>query len=451
MTADGLRSVKPLQTSIMDHVRSAAIPMLCWLALWGSLNTGPWNLTFDSLETSWTGLFNAGCAALPLLILGFWAIYVMVRANPLLRRPSLPEALWLYYAVATTISTAQVEPWFENAYWGFSYLAAFAAIEMYMSASASDVDGAASLNRFSWLIAGFFLLMIVATARGSLLQPTPLGLSGYDVSVRMPTVAGMAMVRSSGISRWAAIPAIIAAASIFESHGLRRLFWCVLFCATAFLVWSMQSRGSLTSLAAALLVVMLFAGRKARPFVVVALLTLIVTVAGDLVSQETLHHLWAFAARNQSWTKTQQMSGRVYLFRDAWQAILQAPFIGYGWQADRRVIGSNAQNGVLYALLCGGFLGASGFVAGLLVSWAMLWQALFRRSTLPPEHRKLLTVVAGLFTFFTVRLYPENAAAVFSVDLLVQLPAIVYIGALDRAVLTVRFPLKETIPARIAV
>ena len=35
--------------------------------------------------------------------------------------------------------------------------------------------------------------------------------------------------------------------------------------------------------------------------------------------------------------------------------------------------------------------------------------------------------------FFTVRTYPENAAALFSVDLMLQLPAMVYLGVLIRA------------------
>ena len=69
------------------------------------------------------------------------------------------------------------------------------------------------------------------------------------------------------------------------------------------------------------------------------------------------------------------MSGRLYIFRDAWQLIKGAPFIGYGPQADRRVltIVGNAQNAILYALLCGGFLGGSGYIAGLASSPGYFW------------------------------------------------------------------------------
>ena len=41
--------------------------------------------------------------------------------------------------------------------------------------------------------------------------------------------------------------------------------------------------------------------------------------------------------------------------------------------------------------------------------------------------------VAGLMVFFTLRTFPENTAALFSVDLMLQLPAMVYLGALIRA------------------
>ena len=58
---------------------------------------------------------------------------------------------------------------------------------------------------------------------------------------------------------------------------------------------------------------------------------------------------------------------------------------------------------------------------------------LLRRHLLPPDERTTLLQVAGVLAFLTMRSYPENCAALFSVDLLLQLPAMVYLGELDRA------------------
>jgi hypothetical protein len=93
---------------------------------------------------------------------------------------------------------------------------------------------------------------------------------------------------------------------------------------------------------------------------------------------------------------------------------------------------NNAQNGMLYALLCAGFAGGSGYLGGLVVSWFMFLRIARFRSQLDPASRIRFIQVAGVMTFFTIRSYPENCAALFSVDLLLQLPAILYIGELDR-------------------
>lgn len=428
----------------------AAVPILCWIALWLSLNTGPWNLDIDLLESGWSGLSNAGRAALPLIIMAAWVIYILARRRFVLRRPTAPEALWIYYAVVMTLSGIQADPWFDYVYWGLCYLAVFAVVEMYLAAHTSELDGAVSLNRLSWLIATAMLISIVVVARNSLFEQTPLGLSAYSVTTRIPTVSGMPMARSTGISRFAAIPAIIAAAAMFEGKWLTRAMWASVFLLSTFLLWTLQSRGSLTSFVAALAVVAMLSGRRARVTVAVILVVGIFVVAFDLVSSQTLEHLYRFATRDQSGARLSDMSGRMSIFREVWQTVLQGPIIGFGPQADRRVIGWNAQNGVLYALLCSGFLGALGFVGGLVVSWWMLIREIVRRNTLPREHRKMLVQVAGLLTFFTVRLYPENAAAVFSADLLLQLPAIVYIAVLNRSVFALRSSARPARPYEIA-
>jgi len=437
-------------SSIVGNLRLAAVPTVCVLALWSSLNTGPWNLDIDYLESGWTGLFNAGRAALPLIIMAAWLIYVLARRRFVLRRPTAPEALWIYYAVVMTLSGIQADPWFDYIYWGLCYLAVFAVVEMYLSAPVSELEAAASLNRLSWLIAAAMLVSIVVVARNSLFQQTPLGLSAYDVTNRMPTVSGMPMARATGISRFAAVPAIIAAAAMFEGKWLTRAFWAAIFLLSSFLLWTLQSRGSLTSFVAALAVVALFSGRKARITVAVILVAAIFVVASDLVSSETLHHLYSFATRGQSGSHLSDMSGRLSIFRETWQTVLQGPIIGFGPQADRRVVGWNSQNGILYALLCGGFLGGAGFIGGLLVSWWMLIRMMVKRYALPPAHRMMLVQAAGILTFFTVRLYPENAAAVFSADLLLQLPAIVYIAVLNRSVFALGSSARPARPYEIA-
>jgi O-antigen ligase len=403
------------------------------LLLWIGINTGPENLDLEVTLGSWSGLFNGVRAAFPLVVLAAWFLHIFLRRKHQIRSFTWPEALWFYYGAVCLIASAYAEPWFRYAYWGFAYLSAFGAVEIYMGQS-STPERAADLNRLSWVFGSVVLIIVLWVARGQLVQQSSTGLSGYGVISRMPTVGGMAMVRPSGISRLAAIPAIVVFVWFWNTQGVFRIASLAIFVPTAYLVWIMQSRGSLFSFAFALSFVMVFAeGKQRRLGSMIALVFIAVYVVG-FVPANTIHHLLLYATRGEQGQELASMSGRNLIFHEAWQHIQEAPFIGYGPQADRRVLAmvGNAQNAVLYALLCGGFLGAAGFVGGLVVSWVFLIGALRRRHLMTRVERTTLLQVAGVLAFLTMRSYPENCAALFSVDLLVQLPAMVYLGELDR-------------------
>lgn len=108
---------------------------LGWLLLWVAINTGPGNLDLDLIEGSWTGFFNGVRAAFPLVVLGLWFFHLLLRNQRTIRRFTWPEALWIYYGVVCLIASLYADPWFNYAYWGFAYLSAFAATEMYMQES----------------------------------------------------------------------------------------------------------------------------------------------------------------------------------------------------------------------------------------------------------------------------------------------------------------------------
>ncbi|HTT75719.1 MAG TPA: O-antigen ligase family protein [Candidatus Binataceae bacterium] len=398
------------------------------------INTGPGNLDLDLIQGSWTGFFNGVRAAFPLAVLLLWFFHILLRKQRAIRSFTWPEALWLYYGIVSVIASVYAHPWFDYAYWGFAFLSAFAATEIYMSES-STPEGAGDLNRLNWVLGALVLASVVWVARGQLLEQTSMGMSGYGVLNRIPIVGGMPMVRASGISRLAAIPAIVAFVLCWNTHGVFRIWWAAIFIPAAYLVWVMQSRGSLVSSAVALgFVMILMEGKQRWIVILISLVAAIVLLAG-FVSDSTLHYLWLYSTRGTQGQQLASMSGRTRIFDEAWQLIKAAPFIGYGPQADRRVLTlvRNAQNGVLYALLCGGFLGGAGFIGGLALSWVLLIRAFRRRHLMTKSERTTLLQVAGVLVFMTMRSYPENCSAVFSVDLLVQLPAMAYLGELDRS------------------
>jgi O-antigen ligase len=401
--------------------------------LWLGINTGPGNIDLDLIKGSGTGFLNGVRGAFPLVVLALWPIDLLLTRRGAIRSGTLPERLWIFYGLVCIVASVYVKPWFDFGYWSLAWFAAFSATDIYMRRGRDPLERAIALNRLNWLLCSVVLVTVVWIGRGALLADTSMGLSGYGVTSRLPTVGGMPMVRATGISRLAAVPAMVAFPYFWYARGLRRLVWAAVFAPSAYLVWVMQARGSLASFAFALGFMMILLGGVARRSgIVLAILLVTICVLG-VVPKGTVDYLYLYATRGAQGEQLESMSGRTQIFTEAWQLIKEAPVIGYGPQADRRVVG-NAQNGVLYALLCAGFLGGFGYIAGLLVSWLILFRIARVRDALAPIERIVFVQVAGMMAFFTMRSYPENGAALFSVDLLVQLPALVYLGELDRAI-----------------
>ena len=288
------------------------VPTLCWLALWGSINTGPWNIDLDRILSGWTAAFNGVRATLPLVVLAIWILHLLGRSETRMREPTLPEWLWFLYAAVCLIASVGVENWFPWGYWGLAFIATLGAGEMYLAECGGEIAGAASLNRLSWVAATVILAIVVYVGRGHLVEETRQGLSGYAINMRMPTVAGMAMVRATGISRFAGAVAIVAFVAMWRVERWTRVAWIALFAGCAWLVWVMQSRGSLASFVAALGVVMLLLGGRARTIGALALVLTVGAVGLNFVSHETLHYLWRFATRNDQ--HLMRMSGRMRYF-----------------------------------------------------------------------------------------------------------------------------------------
>lgn len=410
--------------SVFSHYVSA--PVFLWLALWAAINTGPWNLS--GLSSGGMGTINALRALAPMAVLVAGALMVMMTRNKPIARLTLPEVFFWVYGFAMLVASYQVQPWFNTAYWGFSFLAVLVVVRLFVIQGDKSLEQLLRLNVLSWMTAAAVLALLLITAREMLFDAE----TGYGIVNRAGDVAGGAMSRSTGMARFAAIPAVLAFVMFWRIHSLRSwLIAAVVFAASVSLVWFMQSRGALFSLAGTLVFVMLFMGKLPR---VIAIGLFVLTVGGgmDFIPEETQTYIVEHSTRGTGAEGFKSMSGRDRIWRNAWEAIKEQPLLGYGPQADRRIIHENAQSGPLYAWLSGGGLGVLGYVGGVLVSWWFFFRIYLGKFHIPPRHWDMLIMSAGILAFFTLRSYPENTAALFSVDLLVQLPAMVYIAMLYR-------------------
>lgn len=425
-----------------NMVRLISIPVLFWLALWFSINSGPWVLVNQpSSAIGWAHLVRT---LLPFLGL-YLFILLLATKRPLLRN-DLPLALkfWAIYGTICLISSLLSPFPGQAAYWALMYLAPIVAIKLYINKFGS-IQSMAMLNYISWFVAASFFLILLIVARNELLVGAGLQLSGYGIVNRMPEVGDMAMSRASGIARFASILAIVSFVLFVGIQSKMRGVWLLINLLCGMIIYSMQSRGALFSYLASLMFVMMFYGRNTRIWAILLLLFASVVVTLGALSDETASQIQKHLTRGQSFSEMESMTGRDYVWHLAWKEIEQSPLFGHGFQADRFLIPlkrNHVHNTYMYTLICGGFLGAIFFVLGLIWSWLNYFRLWFMHDkTIALIGQKNVYVTVGaLLVFFTLRGIPEVSGGMFGVDLMVMLPAIAYIGILHRHIHSIGLP-----------
>lgn len=395
------------------------LPMGLWLLAWSGINTGPWSFAQFGLGLGPT--LNAIRAALPLAVLSIALIALLLGRS---RQRSWAEKGFLLYGAVALFSCTGAENWFNQAYWGFAFLGVLAAMELALRAK-DRVVTLERINILSWSITAVTLTVMLFLAREVLTAPGADG-SAYGLLNRFLETHGYTISRETGLSRMAAVPAIISLVFALSLGGWRRLLSLGLFLLSAYVIWLMQSRGALFSFVGAFLFVLLYGHKRGRGKVLFFIATLASVLFLLFASQNSLNELWMHATRGTGSEGFVTQSGRLEIWADLLAQWAKAPLFGYGPQADR-LFYWNAQNAFVYALLCGGIVGATGFVIAMLSAWRALARLARRAGELPAHERQMFQITGALLIFYTLRSIPENNAAVFSIDLLLQYPAMLYL------------------------
>ncbi len=399
-----------------------------WIAIWFSINTGPWALKHTPYGV--LGWLHAIRATFPLLIATGCAALALSKGSNVARTYPGPLKLWLAYGVIGLLASAIMSPRPVDAvYWAVTYLAGFGVIAL-ISTSRDPLKDCLTLNKLTWIITTAFLLTMVVLARDTLVRGSGWEMSGYGVVNRTPQVAGMAMSRSSGLARFAAVPGIVAFVMLWGAKGVRKVLWAVPFAGSLFLIYIMQSRGAIFAFAGSLAFVVWFLSPRTRAVGIVAIAVLAIAFVINAIPEELISHL----TRGQNVQEMETMTGRTRAWANAWEQIVQSPLWGWGFQADRMLIGEHVHNTYMYALMTGGFAGAGLFVAGLVWAWVLMFRALRSRIAEAFGQKRILIQAGGILAFFTIRSIPEVCGAMFSVDLMVMLPILAYVSLLCRRI-----------------
>lgn len=401
-----------------------SVSMVLWACLWASINTGPWNL--GDFGNGLSGDISALRAAMPLFALAAAALWLTGTQRH--DRRSWVEIGFWGYGIVMLMACSGAENWFNRAYWGFAFLAALAVTEIGLR-NPDPLAFATRLNWASWIVTTFALVAMLFLARDVLLTPSG---SAYGVVARFQQANGYTISRSTGLARMAVVPALISLVFMLSGSLRQRALSGIVLIGALYVLWIMQARGAMFAFIGATAFVLLYGpGKWSRTFLVLILAALAFVVMS--VAQGTsLGDIWNHITRQQGIEGFATASGRFDIFGNAVAHWLQSPLFGHGPQADRIFADvGNAQNAILYALLSAGIIGALFFVGANLAAGLAVLRVGGALHRMPRHQRRMTQIAAGIFVFSVLRSIPENQAAVFSVDMLLQYPAMIYLVALS--------------------
>lgn len=413
---------------MLNRFGMLSVPALLWVGVWFGINTGP-----EVLLSYPEGAFQWATYArtvFPIIALYLITIVLLIKKDFIKNLP-VNARFWLGYGVVGFIASVMSPSPLDALYWASLYLATFAVAKFYMSSS-PGLSGLLGLNYLSWIAASLFFIALVTVSGGQLFSGSGAEMTGYGIEARVGDVAGMPMSRASGMSRFAAIPAIIGFVLFMMGSARLKLIGLAVFIACFIIIYAMQSRGAIVALAVTMIWVMFFGGKKVR-IMAGGLLLMGVTIYlsgffSDELGSIVLDHL----SRGQDSDELASMTGRDRAWTNSLLAFEGSPLFGFGFQADRFLIGEHVHNTYMYALLSGGLIGLIFFALGMIWTWVMYFRLLLAGYVKEPLHKLFFIQAGALLLFFTIRGIPEVSGPLFGVDLMVMLPIMLYIGVLDR-------------------
>jgi O-antigen ligase len=400
---------------------------LLWLALWSSIASGPGNIVGE--KEGLAEWLNAVRASMPLVVLALWFVLRPMQSG---RVGGLNAGLvmWAAYGSLMLFSSFQYSHWFIYGYWALAYLSVMAAIDITLgSGSASR---AVDMVRLNWIMATGMLIVMLFLARDVLLVESKLGLTAYNLDMRAGVRGGIPISKTSGLARMAIVPAVVGFVLVLRSVGMMRLLGGAVFLGAVIMIWFFQSRQGIFGMAFALGFVMVALGGGTRILGIATMIVMGALLFAGLLPDEVVDYVARYATRGEGLQAFESMTGRDMLWRLGWRAVEDSPWIGYGPEADRRILLLNASNGLLYAGMCAGYPGAALYLGGLIWGWVLFARAYVQRMSWRAEERDFLVQLGGVMAFLTLRNVVENTASFYSVDLLLHAPMIACLGVLLR-------------------
>ena len=473
-------------TSIIPSPILVLLPLALWAMLWLSL--GATNIRGVFNPASFRDFLDGVRATFPFLAtLLAWAVIFsrLRRPRPQWRWFSGPLALMFLYGLVGVIAFFLLSShWLVALQWALAYLSVplvlWAGLWTRWPNSLEYVRRVVNFNSLLMLLAVvvlFGMALVNLNLGEVLLHPS----TWLECRLRDKILpVGIGEIRSTGIGRYAAMGGLIALSGMWQPRW--RSVFGLLFVASVVLLLATGARTAFAGfLPATALIVLLWGGKKAilAGAAILLLLAPLVWVTGiyqpfltncalrggpaaptpqaepdqsgtlaGLAEQATSALRGGPAAPtpqaepDQSGTlaglaeqATRALTGRVETWTQGLELVEESPALGFGFHADRRLLGTHMHNAFMHALIQTGLFGTIPFVAAFIWVWLLLIKALRKLRDLPVAYKYLTIQVAGVLTFLSLRAIPESTGAFFGVDWLLLAPLLLYLQLVNRQTL----------------
>lgn len=389
--------------------------LLLWFLVWGGMFTDTSYFLSPEYLSNFKTFFQGTRAFFPLLAIYLVLMWVVVKRA---RFPYFKDPLGFLFAygfLGAIVSLFLSVKAGISAYWAGMYLAPLMVFWIILEGD-DKFKHLKSIIQINYLVFfGLTLSLLPAAFR------IGRGAARFTQFYEIPF--GLGAVNRNGVGRYALIVIIVSVVRLLSEKRIIRWLYLLPIPPSLFLLGQTESRTAMLGLALVLVFFVLLKGLNLK-FMLIGLAAIFVL------------YVSGFQGRAESnFSRLIDLSGREMGWASGIEKIEDSPFLGWGFNADRIMLGSiHMHNSYLQAGIQEGIIGVALFLAAIAAIWiSMLKNNVFRVARgLRGERQVLFTESVLIVVFLTSRTFFESTAAFYGVDLLLIVPAMAFISYIFR-------------------
>jgi O-antigen ligase len=383
-----------------------------WGLVWGGMFSSPSVFVLPSLFSNPIVILMTLRPHLPVIavyICFLWIFFTRKNLFPPLKTPL--GLLSLYCLVGLASSFFLSSQSFTSVNWGLRYLSCLIVIWIALKSN-EPLHNLRAIIYFNYALAIAIVAIILPEAFRLGIRTPPL----YHV-YQLPLNLGL--LRVNGAGRLALVLIILSFIRMITSEKTGRYFWILILIPSLFVITQTQSRTSLLGLVVCSILFIYLKGIDLKYLFLVGPVSAYIfwQSAYKWRSEESLERLFYLTGRENTWQKG------IELFK-------HSPIFGSGFHADRLMLDfEHMHHSYFHALVQSGALGTIFFLAAIISVWILVfrYRLLKRVREIQGIDQAFLIESILLLAFFTARSFFESTGAFYGVDLLLMVPAMMYI------------------------